>query len=247
MSWRWERHDWVPYVELPDSANEDDSWDLQLKLANEAQDIIERVDEALPDIDDLPHGAEREALLEAVLKDALAANDRAIKSLVIAASVAAKLSASAKARPVGPSATTLAREMFLREICAAKETAFQGELGIAKRFGNLDDGLKDIAADFCDDLRERRAYEVVELSGGGYCVKSPSKVLADWLRDHYDDSEYYTLIRKKPDILRLASADGDLRLTRWTAKGKAVKGLLMPHGWYPRNMGSEFPYTPNHA
>lgn len=71
MSWRWERHDWVPYVELPDSANEDDSWDLLLKLANEAQDIIERVDEALPDIDDLPHGAEREALLEAVLKDAL--------------------------------------------------------------------------------------------------------------------------------------------------------------------------------
>jgi hypothetical protein len=124
MSWRWERHDWVPYVELPDSANEDDSWDLLLKLANEAQDIIERVDEALPDIDDLPHGAEREALLEAVLKDALAANDRAIKSLVIAASVAAKLSASAKARPVGPSATTLAREMFLREICAAKETAY---------------------------------------------------------------------------------------------------------------------------
>lgn len=45
MSWRWERHDWVPYVELPDSANEDDSWDLLLKLANEAQDIIERVDE----------------------------------------------------------------------------------------------------------------------------------------------------------------------------------------------------------
>ena len=110
---------------------------------------------------------------------------------------------------------------------------FHSEFGIAKRFGNLDDGLKDIAADFCDDLRERRAYEVVELSGGGYCVKSPSKVLADWLRDHYDDSEYYTLIRKKPDILRLASADGDLRLTRWTAKGKAVKGLLMPHGWYP--------------
>ena len=48
MSWRWERHDWVPYVELPDSANEDDSWDLLLKLANEAQDIIERVDEAFP-------------------------------------------------------------------------------------------------------------------------------------------------------------------------------------------------------
>ena len=110
---------------------------------------------------------------------------------------------------------------------------FHSEFGIAKRFGNLDNGMQDLVADFCDDLRERWAYEVVELSGGGYCVKSPSKVLADWLRDHYDDSEYYTLIRKKPDILRLASADGDLRLTRCNAKRKAVKGLLMPHGWYP--------------
>ena len=44
MSLRWGRHDWVPDVELPLSANEDDSWDLLLKLANEAQDIAEHVD-----------------------------------------------------------------------------------------------------------------------------------------------------------------------------------------------------------
>ena len=124
MSLRWERHDWVPDVELPLSANEDDSWDLLLKLANEAQDIAEHVNETLPDIDDLPPGAEREALLERTLMDLLAANDRAVASLRIAASVAAKLSTSAKARPVGPSARASAREMFLREVSTAKETAY---------------------------------------------------------------------------------------------------------------------------
>ena len=87
MSLRWGRHDWVPDVELPLSANEDDSWDLLLKLANEAQDIAEHVDETLPDIDDLPPGVEREALLERTLMDMLAANDRTVKSLIIAASV----------------------------------------------------------------------------------------------------------------------------------------------------------------
>ena len=76
MSLRWERHDWVPYMELPRSATEDDRWDLLLKLANEAQDIAEHVDETLPDIDDLPPGAEREALLERTLMDMLAANAR---------------------------------------------------------------------------------------------------------------------------------------------------------------------------
>jgi hypothetical protein len=124
MSLRWGRHDWVPDVELPLSANEDDSWDLLLKLANEAQDIAEHVNETLPDIDDLPPGAEREALLERTLMDLLAANDRAVASLRIAASVAAKLSTSAKARPVRPSARALAREMFLREVSTAKETAY---------------------------------------------------------------------------------------------------------------------------
>lgn len=87
MSLRWERHDWVPYIELPHSATEDDRWDLLLKLANEAQDIAEHVDETLPDIDDLSPGAEREALLERTLMDMLAANDRTVKSLIIAASV----------------------------------------------------------------------------------------------------------------------------------------------------------------
>jgi hypothetical protein len=47
MSRRWERHDWVPYVELPHSATEDDRWDLLLKLANEAQDLLADVEETL--------------------------------------------------------------------------------------------------------------------------------------------------------------------------------------------------------
>ena len=120
----WERNDWVPDVELPHSANEDDSWELLLRLANEAQDIAEHVDETLPDIDDLPPGAEREARLEQAVTDLLAANDRATKALIIAASVAAKLSTTAKARPVGTSAKTLERETFLREIAVAEQTAY---------------------------------------------------------------------------------------------------------------------------
>ena len=124
MSLRWERHDWVPYIELPHSATEDDRWDLLLKLANEAQDIAEHVDETLPDIDDLSPGAEREALLERTLMDMLAANDRTVKSLIIAASIAAKLSTSAKARPLGHTDTTLARIMFLQEVSTAKETTY---------------------------------------------------------------------------------------------------------------------------
>jgi hypothetical protein len=48
MSRRWERHDWVPYVELPHSATEDDRWDLLLKLANEAQDLLADVERSPP-------------------------------------------------------------------------------------------------------------------------------------------------------------------------------------------------------
>jgi hypothetical protein len=124
MSRRWERHDWVPYIELPHSATEDDRWDLLLKLANEAQDLLADVEETLGAIDDLDLGEAREALLERTLMDLLAANDRAVASLRIAASVAAKLSTSAKARPVGPSTKALARETFLREVSTAKETAY---------------------------------------------------------------------------------------------------------------------------
>jgi hypothetical protein len=112
--------------------------------------------------------------------------------------------------------------------------AFHAEFGIANTFGSLDNGMQDLVADFHDHLRERWTDNFVKLSCGAYCLKSPAKELADWLRDNYDDTEYWTLQRKKPDILRLASADGDIRATRTTAGGRSVKGLLMPSGWVPR-------------
>ena len=112
--------------------------------------------------------------------------------------------------------------------------AFHAEFGIANTFGSLDNGMRYLVADFHDHLRERWTDNFVKLSCGAYCLKSPSKVLGDWLRDKYDDTEYWTLLRKKPEILRLASADGNIQKARWTTSGKAIKGLLMPSGWVPR-------------
>ena len=59
----------------------------------------------------------------------------------------------------------MGRKMATNAADAALE-AFHAELGIGKRFGNLDDGMRAIADEFVKRLRQTSTYEAVELAAG---------------------------------------------------------------------------------
>lgn len=63
-------------------------------------------------------------------------------------------------------------------------------------------------------------------SGGAYYIKSPSKLLDDYLRENFDQSQVYAFIKKKDEILRLMSEDGR-GVSNYRVEGRQVKCLKL--------------------
>jgi hypothetical protein len=115
------------------------------------------------------------------------------------------------------SAETLAEEWL---------NGFITRYGLDTVYERFSDSLPQLARDIAEHLNDRFHDERIIQDAGSVYVKSPAKVVDDYLIEHFDNSQIAAFRKKKDELLRLMSEDGKGSTTH-RVKGRTTKAVKL--------------------
>jgi len=128
---------------------------------------------------------------------------------------------------MGPSISEQKSELFLND--------FIEEYGLGNEYQRLSTGIQEVAGRIVEDLMsakwlDNRAWlphEVIK-SKEYYYVKCPAKLVENWLKTYIADSERWTLLKKKNEIINCMSIDGRGNVSH-KIEGKQIRAVCFHH------------------
>lgn len=105
---------------------------------------------------------------------------------------------------------------------------FISRYGLDTVYERFSDSLPDLVGQILEYLKDRAAFDdlIVTMNGDTY-VKSPAKVLDDYLTEHFDQSQIAAFRKKKPELLKMMSEDGEGSKTHRIGAGKPFKAVKL--------------------
>jgi len=108
---------------------------------------------------------------------------------------------------MGPSDSEQKSESFLND--------FIKEYGLGNEYQRLSTGIQDVADRIVEDLMRENwlnnkgwlPHEVIKAKEH-YYAKCPAKLVENWIKNYISDSERWTLLKKKNEIIKHMSVDG---------------------------------------
>lgn len=103
---------------------------------------------------------------------------------------------------------------------------FISRYGLDTVYERFSDSLPQLAQDIAEYLDSRPHHESIVHDAGSVYVKSPAKVVDDYLVEHFDHSQIAAFRKKKDELLKLMSDDGR-GSTAHRIKGRSTKAVKL--------------------
>jgi hypothetical protein len=105
--------------------------------------------------------------------------------------------------------------------------SFIERYGLGTVYERFSDSLPDLAGQIVDNLSRKVAHDLIVTINGDVYVKSAAKVLDDYLVEHFDYSQIAAFRKKKSELLKMISENGEGNRTHRVGTGKPIKAVKL--------------------